>query len=204
MSKKKKDKKATAEKSEQESPQPQAAEDQAGLEAAEEVKAIPEAEKEDLLYRLQRVSADYLNYQKRAQRDLSQVREFANEELIKKLLPVLDDMERALAAALENHGENDPLFKGMQMVHGKALETLGRFGLRVIEAEGKEFDPDRHTALMQQPSAEHPPQTVLQEVQKGYELKGRTIRPAGVVVSKLPDQPETAERADDESNEAEN
>ena len=145
-----------------------------------------EEERDDLLARLQRLSADYLNYQKRARRDLDQTRQFANEDLIKALLPVIDDMERALAAARENHGEDDPLFQGMQLVHDKAVETLGRFGVTVIEAEGKPFDPDRHTAMMQQPAGDCEPNTVLQEIQRGYELRGRTVRPASVVVSMAP------------------
>ena len=154
-------------------------------------------ERDDLMERLQRVSADYLNYQKRSQRDVAQAREFANEQLIKSLLPVLDDMERALSAAQANHPEGDPMLSGMQLVHDKTLETLGRFGLEAIEAVGKEFDPDRHSAMMQQPSDDHPPQTVLQELQKGYALKNRTIRPSAVVVSEVPpDEAEaSAERA---------
>jgi len=149
------------------------------------VEALTE-ERDDLLARLQRVSADYLNYQKRAQRDLDAAREYANESLMRALLAVLDDMERALAAAREGRDENDPLLAGMQMVHDKATETLGRFGLSVIEAEGKPFDPEHHAAMMQQPSEKHPPQTVLTELVKGYQLKGRTIRPAGVIVSSEP------------------
>ena len=144
-------------------------------------------ERDDLLARLQRLSADYLNYQKRVQRDIAEAREFANEELIKSLLGVLDDMERALDAARANHAEDDPLLEGMQLVHDKAFETLGKFGLSAIEAAGRPFDPEKHSAMMQQASDEHPPQTVLQELQKGYLLKGRTIRPARVVVSVLPE-----------------
>ncbi len=157
-------------------------------EAAEEKQAgEPAPSDENLLERLQRVSADYLNYQKRAQRDIEQARIFANEQLIKELLPVLDDMERALNAARENHGEDNPLYTGMQMVHDKAMETLGRFGLAVIKAEGDAFDPERHSAMMQQESAEVAPNTVLKEVLRGYTLKGRTIRPCGVIVSRAPE-----------------
>jgi len=140
-------------------------------------------ERDDLLARLQRLSADYVNYQKRAQRDLDAAREFANESLIKPLLYVLDDMERALAAGRENHNLDDPFIAGMQLVHDKMIETLGRFGLEAIEAEGLPFDPELHAAMMQQPSEDHPPSTVLTEVVKGYRLKGRTIRPSGVVVT---------------------
>jgi len=155
------------------------------------------AERDDLLGRLQRVSADYVNYQKRIQRDIDEARTFANADLIKGLLPVLDDMERALEAARENHGEDDPLFAGLQLIHDKALETLRQFGLATISAVGEVFDPDRHAAMLQQPTDEHPPQTVLTELQKGYALQGRTIRPAAVVVSKEPDEDTPPEDAQD-------
>ncbi len=155
------------------------------------------AERDDLMERLQRVSADYLNYQKRVQRDISEVRQFANAELVRSLLPVLDDMERALATARKNHGQDDPLFSGLQLVHDKALETLAKFGVRVIEADEKAFDPQKHLAVMQEPSGEHPPQTVLRVIQKGYELKGRPIRPATVVVSKVPEEDDSAQERRD-------
>ena len=145
------------------------------------------AERDDLLARLQRTAADYLNYQKRSARQADEARQQAHAELIKQLLPVLDDMERALGAARENHAEDDQFLAGMQLVHDKALETLGRFGVAAIEAVGKPFDPDTHAAVMQQDDDEHPPQTVLQEVQKGYAIHGRTLRPASVVVSKEPE-----------------
>ncbi len=153
-------------------------------------------ERDDLLARLQRLGADYQNYQKRVKRDIDQAREFANEDLMKSLLVVLDDMERALVAARENHPADDPLLTGMQLVHDKTIETLKRFGVDLIEAVGKPFDPDRHTAMMQQPSDEHPSQTVLGEIQKGYTLKGRTLRPAAVIVST---KPEAADQQDDEN-----
>jgi len=156
-------------------------------------------ERDDLLARLQRVSADYMNYQKRVQRDMEAARTFANEEIIKALLGVLDDMERALAAGRKSHDVDDPFVIGMQLVHDKALETLGKFGLVAIEAEGKPFNPELHSAMMQQPNADHPPQTVLTEVVRGYQLKGRTIRPSGVVVSKVPEPAKDPEPPDNPS-----
>jgi molecular chaperone GrpE len=159
-----------------------------------------QAERDDLLGRLQRIAADYQNYQKRMQRDIAQAREFANEELIKSLLGVLDDMERALEAARTNHDEDDPLLKGMQMVHDKALETLKQFGLQPIEAQGQPFDPDQHSAMMQEPSPDAPPQTVLRELAKGYRLKGRTIRPSAVVVSQPPTGEETQQQETQTTN----
>jgi len=146
-----------------------------------------ERDRNDLLSRLQRLSADYLNYQKRVQRDIESAREFANEQLIKELLPVLDDMDRALEAGRANHAADDPVLAGMQLMHDKALETLGRYGLKAIEAKGKPFNPDVHLAIMMQPTAEQPPQTVLAEALRGYVLRGRTIRPAGVVVAVAPE-----------------
>jgi len=157
------------------------------------------AERDDLMARLQRVSADYLNYQKRIQREVTQAREFANESLIKALLGVLDDMERATEAARSNHAPDDPLLTGMGLLHDNFLTLLGRFGLEVIEAEGKPFDPELHSAMMREPSAEAPPGTVLRELQKGYRLKDRTLRPSTVVLSAAPG--ETQDRAEDESTE---
>jgi molecular chaperone GrpE len=158
------------------------------------------AERDDLMGRLQRVSADYINYQKRAARDLEQAREFANEEIIKSLLHVLDDMERAMEHARASHDVKDPLMVGMELVHKNALATLTRFGLTPIEATGKPFDPECHAALMQEPSAEHQARTVLRELQRGYQLKGRTIRPSQVVVSKEPETP-TKEKPEENKGE---
>lgn len=168
-----------------EPPQPQAQPDAAPQEPSVEA---PEAGgADDLRARLQRLAADYQNYKKRAAKEKTLAREFANEDLLKELLPVIDDMERALAAARENHGDDDPFLAGMQLVHDKTLEVLRRFGLTTIDAVGKPFDPDRHSALMQEPSETVEPMTVLREVQTGYDLKGRTLRPTGVVVSKAPE-----------------
>lgn len=150
------------------------------------------AERDDLLARLQRLRADYQNFQKRVQKERAQEREFANEGLMKSLLSVVDDMERGLVAARENHPADDPLLVGMEMVHEKLMRTLEQFGLAVIDAEGKPFDPERHSAMMQQPTDQAEPMTVLQVLQRGYALKGRTIRPASVVVAQAPAE-ETAE-----------
>jgi len=173
---------------------------------SDEVPASLESERDDLLARLQRVSADFLNYRKRVQRDMDQARQYANEELIKALLGVLDDMERGIEAGRENHASDDPLLAGMELVYEKALSVLAGFGLEKIEAKGQPFDPDQHAAMMQEISEDLPPRTVLKEVQKGYRLRGRTIRPSGVVVSQEPaqehqDQDTPADRSESEGNE---
>ena len=141
------------------------------------------AERDDLLARLQRVSADYVNYQQRAQRDLQAARDFANADLIREILAVLDDMERAIEAGAANHDADDPLLAGMHLAYDKALEVLSRYGLMPIEAEGQPFDPTRHEAMMQRPSCDYDVPTVMSELQRGYELKGRVLRPARVIVS---------------------
>jgi molecular chaperone GrpE len=157
--------------------------------APEQVEAEAETPAEESVEDFQdkylRVLAEFQNYKKRTAKEAVQSTEFANERLMKELLTVIDDMERALAAARENHGEDDPLYTGMQMVHDNLLTVLGRFGLSAINAEGETFDPEKHSAMMQEES-DQPAMTVLRQLQRGYELKGRTIRPAAVVVAKAP------------------
>ncbi len=160
------------------------------ISTADDLSAL-QAERDDLMGRLQRLGADYQNYQKRIGKERSQEREFANEPLMKELLNVLDDMDRALAAAEENHSAADPLLVGMQLVHDKAMGVLERFGLSVIHAVGETFDPEKHSAMMQEETDSVPPMQVLRELQKGYELKGRVLRACAVVVAKAPQAPES-------------
>ena len=169
-------------------------------EAAPEIDAETalQAERDDLLARLQRVAADYQNYQKRTQRDVEQARQFAREDLIRSLLTVLDHMELALQAAHgEGDGEDSPLLTGMQMVHDEMLGVLKKYGVEAIEAVGKPFDPDCHAALMAEPTEECEAGTVLAELQKGYRLGERTLRPSGVKVAAEPAPP--ADEADETS-----
>jgi len=163
-----------------------------------------QGERDDLLARLQRVSADYLNYQKRQQRIITEARDFATADLVRELLAVLDDMERAMAAAQANHDADDPLLAGMKLVYDKALEVLTRHGLRQIDAIGEPFDPQRHEAMMQEPSDAHQEPTVLRQLQRGYELKGRVLRPARVVVSGPPpiEQDDQASPENQQNNQA--
>ena len=161
------------------------------------------ADAADLLSRLQRVSADYLNYQKRAARELDFARQYANADLIGDILAVLDDMERALEAGAANHPADDPLLTGMQLVYRKALDVLGKHGVVRIESEGKVFDPTLHEAMMQQPAPEAEVPTVLQELQRGYRLHDRVIRPARVIVG-MPAEADQAEEAEEDQADREN
>lgn len=144
-------------------------------------------ETQDLLGRLQRVAADYLNYQKRIQKELQCSRDFANEDLIKALLPVLDDMDHALETGTAMLPREDLFLVGLRLVQEKMMAILGRFGLAVIESLGKPFNPDCHCAVATDSSALRPPHVVVRELRRGYTLRGKTVRAAMVVISVAPD-----------------
>ena len=148
------------------------------LQAAEE-----ERDKFKDLY--QRARADFDNYQKRSQRDQAQERKFAHGNLALDLLPVIDNFDRATAAA-QQAGEKGPLVQGVAMVQAQLLDLLRRDGITPIDALGQPFDPNLHQAVMQQPSAEQPPGTVLEVLEKGFLIHDRVLRPARVVVSAAP------------------
>ena len=143
-----------------------------------------EAERDEHLNDLKRVAADFENYRKRVARDQESLVARAHERLVKELLPVLDDLERALAAAEEH--EEAKLEEGVRLVHEELKAALTREGLAEIETNGR-FDPHVHEALLSQPSdAEEG--SVLEVVQKGYRLGDRVVRPARVVVAAAPQE----------------
>ena len=151
-----------------------------------------QAERDELFDRLQRLAAEFDNFRKRAAREQGEVVSRANERLVKELLPILDDLGRALEAAAEH--EEAKLEEGVRLVHRSLATVLGREGLAEIETEGT-FDPHVHEALLSQPS-ELDEGAILQVIQKGYRLGDRVLRPARVVVSAaLPTPPEPPEEA---------
>jgi molecular chaperone GrpE len=135
--------------------------------------------------RLLRLTADFDNYKKRAARERQEAISFANENLLSKLLPVLDSFEMALAAA-----SHDPAAKSLQagisMVSNQLKSTLAEAGLEEIDANGKPFDPNLHEAVSQQESTDVPDGQVLRQTRKGYKFRNRLLRPAGVIVAKMP------------------
>jgi len=145
----------------------------------EERLAALEAERDEYLNDLKRVAAEFENYRKRAARDQESLVARAHERLVKELLPVLDDLERALAAA-EDH-EEATLEEGVRLVHRELAAALAHEGLAEIETNGH-FDPHVHEALLSQPSSEEEG-SVIEVVQKGYRLGDRVLRPARVVVA---------------------
>jgi len=130
--------------------------------------------------RLLRLAADFENYKKRAAREREEYVTRANERLVLELLPILDDLERALAAAEEH--EEAQLEEGVRLVHRSLDSLLQRQGVTTIETDGK-FDPHVHEALLSQPSEEAESGAVLDVVQKGYKLGDRVVRPARVIVA---------------------
>jgi molecular chaperone GrpE len=145
----------------------------------EERLAEVERERDEYLNDLKRVAADFENYRKRVARDQEGLVARAHERLVKELLPVLDDLERALAAAEEH--EEAKLEEGVRLVHRELADALEREGLAEIETAGV-FDPHVHEALLSQPSDEQEG-SVLEVVQKGYRLGDRVLRPARVVIA---------------------
>jgi molecular chaperone GrpE len=141
--------------------------------------AEAEAQRDEYLNDLKRLAADFENYRKRAARDQENLVARAHERLVKELLPVLDDLERALEAAVQH--EEARLEEGVRLVHRELLEVLAREGLVEIATDGR-FDPHVHEALLQQPS-EAEEGSVIEVLQKGYRLGDRVLRPARVVVA---------------------
>jgi molecular chaperone GrpE len=136
-------------------------------------------QRDEYLDVLQRLKAEFDNYRKRVAREQETLTLRASERLVKQLLPMLDDLERAVEAAVE-HGELK-LEDGVRLVHRALANMLAREGLVEVETDGR-FDPHTQEALLSQPSAE-PEGTVIQVVQKGYRLGDHVLRPARVVVS---------------------
>ena len=148
------------------------------LDEAVEEPAAEEAPAPDDSYL--RLAADFDNYRKRVARESAELSRRANERLLNELLPVLDDLERALEAATEH--EEAKLEEGVRLVHRSLLGLVERHGLREIETAGS-FDPHIHEALLTQPGEGAEEGTVLQVLQKGYRLGDRVLRPARVIVA---------------------
>jgi len=145
----------------------------------EERAALLEKERDERLDDLKRVAAEFDNYRKRVARDQQNLAVRAHERLVKELLPVLDDLERALEAAAEHHEAK--LEDGVRLVQRELQEALSKEGLEEIETNGH-FDPHVHEALLSQPS-DQDEGAILEVLQKGYRLGDRVLRPARVVVS---------------------
>ncbi len=144
------------------------------------------AERDEFLDLLQRLRADYANYQKRVHKERESDRRYAAVPLITELLNVLDNFERAIDAA-EAEEASPGLLHGIRMIYEQLLDTLQRHGVQQIEAEGQPFDPDAHEAVTKQETDHVPPGTVIRVLQRGYKLHDRVVRPAKVAVADRPE-----------------
>jgi molecular chaperone GrpE len=149
--------------------------------AVEEVDELQETarERDEYLDALQRLKAEFDNYRKRTAREQADLSSRAAQRLVNELLPVLDDLERALAAAEEH--EEAKLEEGVRLVHRSLVEALQREGLAEIETRGA-FDPHVHEALLSQPDDEKESGEILDVLQKGYRMGDKVLRPARVIV----------------------
>ncbi len=145
------------------------------------------AKADDNWERLLRTSADFDNFKKRAAREKQEAIKFANESLLQKLVPVLDNLETALTAVQAAEPEaGQSLQAGINMVCQQLKTALAEAGLEEVDATGKPFDPNFHEAVSQRETVEAPEGQVIQQLRKGYKLRERLLRPASVIVAKQP------------------
>ncbi|MFZ5449672.1 MAG: nucleotide exchange factor GrpE [Thermodesulfobacteriota bacterium] len=152
-------------------------------------------EAEENYARLLRLAADMENLKKRQEKERADLLLFANENLIKELLPVVDNLERAL-----EHGRQaeapEAMLEGIDLVYQGFLKALAKFGVTPLESVGQPFDPAFHNAVMQEETVELPDCSVIKELQKGYLLNQRLLRPAMVVVARHPQNENTSCQTD--------
>jgi molecular chaperone GrpE len=151
--------------------------------ANDEALAALEKERDMLKEQLLRAVADFDNYRKRIERERREVSEYAATDVLLELLPVIDNFERALQTPA---GGDDAFKKGVELIHKQMLDLLRKRGVTLIDALGADFDPNVHQAVIHEPSEDHREGEVMQELQRGYKLGERLLRPAMVKVAKRP------------------
>lgn len=139
---------------------------------------------EDLKDKLLRAQAEFQNLQRRSRTEVNKAARFGNTNFARAIVTLVDDFDRTLEAAGTQNATVESVIEGVTLIRDAFLKILKSQGVRTVEAQGLPFDPRVHEAVMQQPSDEHPDQTVLQQVQKGYTLFDRVLRPAKVIISK--------------------
>ncbi|MGL6161972.1 nucleotide exchange factor GrpE [Microbulbifer sp.] len=133
-----------------------------------------------------RAQADAQNARRRAQQDVERAHKFGVEKLLQDLLPVVDNLERALAAIDTENETQKSVAEGIELTHKSFVDTLAKYSVETVDPVGEPFDPELHQAMAQVPNGDVEPNTVLEVFQKGYRLNGRLVRPAMVIVSKAP------------------
>lgn len=166
----------------------------------EESLALELKQTEDRLLRLQ---ADFENFRRRATKERLEVSQYGHQNLVKDLLGSVDNLDRAVGHARDSGGGDlENLLQGVELVQRELLTALGKHGVVRIESVGKSFDPAVHEAMAQAPDGTVEPNTVIEELQKGYQLRDRLLRPARVIVAKAPEEAVAAETTE-ESEETE-
>lgn len=149
--------------------------------------------------RLLRMTADFENYKKRTAREMNELAKYANEQMAKELLLVVDNLERAIVSASSRCTPDDPLVQGVEMTLKDTLKLLDRHQVKPIESLGQPFDPNYHQAMLQMEAEDQPPNTVIKELQKGYMIHDRLLRPSLVAVSKADTKLEKPENTSSEN-----
>ncbi|MDP2643836.1 MAG: nucleotide exchange factor GrpE [Desulfobacterales bacterium] len=157
--------------------------DQAIKEMEEKLQKVEDEAKESY-DRMLRVSAEFENYKKRNMREMNEFRKFANESLIKELLPIVDNLERAIILSDSDSQINNSILEGVNLTLKDILKVLENFSVKPIDVVGKDFDPGFHEAVYQEETDDYPENTVIKELQRGYMIHDRLLRPAMVAVSK--------------------
>jgi len=134
--------------------------------------------------RLLRASAEFDNYKKRSSREMEEFRKFANQSLIKEMLSVVDNLELAMNSTDGHKAIDKDLLQGLEMTHKEILKVFEKFNVKPIDAKGQPFDPTFHEAVMQEETNDSPKNTVINELQRGYMIHDRLLRPSMVVVAK--------------------
>ena len=150
--------------------------------------------------RLMRTAADLDNYRKRTKREIADARVDAQSAVLREILPVIDNFERAIAAA-SSATDTASIREGVELVHRQFLQTLEKLSVKRVEAKGRPFDPNVHEAVSQAPTADHPPGTVVEVLQPGYTIGERLLRAALCVVATAPPEPAPEEPAAPETSE---
>jgi len=159
-----------------------------------------EQELKDSHDRFLRVSAEFENYKKRAAREMNDFRKFANESFVKAMLPVVDNLDRAIESSSNDDHSISSMVEGVNMTLKEILKIFEQFGVKPFESLGKTFDPALHQAVMQKETDNHPEKTILNELEKGYMMHDRLLRPAMVVVSKTTESENQENQAQEEKN----
>ncbi|TDI24889.1 MAG: nucleotide exchange factor GrpE [Acidobacteria bacterium] len=183
---------------------------EASLEAREKATAAPEGSGDELAVqlketedRLLRLLADFENFKRRALKERTDANQYGHQNLVKDLLSTVDNLDRAIDHARESEGEDfENLLQGVELMQRELMTALGKHGVVRIEAVGKAFDPAVHEAMAQAPDGSVAPNTVIEELQTGYMLRDRLLRPTRVIVTRAPDEAEGDEGKQPEEDDA--